>query len=344
MGRATDWYILNRHDDPTPGDLHIILAWEQYFADRQFDMDAAIGRVSSLSGDLNTLNFVGEFATAVRDTMREMATKVSWERDGYRRATDALQAYRLKLTPTQEHADAALAEGRIAYADHLNAQGMVTIHTQEIDRDQKAQTSEAVKQAERNKIQQQGKADAAQSRLDAAISKAKEAGDSLTGPRKDLEAHLSEALDTLAYGILNAHYNGDLPKPRRVTDADVEQARKDQGSLLDQIFGIDPKDNPLDQFWDKLDSQTDADVRAVLGAIPGVLDGATSITEAMTLMLLTDGLGPGAKPKLAAADGITIASLDGVSTADIWAADKDGLTFDPVKSEDFKSSETVVTL
>ena len=125
VGRPTDWRWVDRTKDPTPGDLHTLRSWENYFRRRSEDAQDAMKRLRDIQTHSTSLDLEGTWITAIWGRCDYLADQLLPELTCHQEAADALKAFRLALPDIQSDADYGLKTAREAAADRQKASAIL---------------------------------------------------------------------------------------------------------------------------------------------------------------------------------------------------------------------------
>lgn len=126
MSRPTDWYVLDRSDDPAPGDPATIASVARRWGQVADDACSAKSQIESLLGDQAVLEWIGKAGDAFRTHSSKLPDQLGKCSDSYAQASSALSWWSGQLSGCQDHADRALVLGRAARADLAGAQSQLS--------------------------------------------------------------------------------------------------------------------------------------------------------------------------------------------------------------------------
>jgi hypothetical protein len=112
--RPGDWWVLDLHADPVPGDPFTVRRAAVDYLQLAEDADLAFRHVGSLAGDPVALEWIGASGDAFRQQIGDLPRDLRKLSLSYQLAGDALAGYAAKLSEAQAQADHALTSGRVA--------------------------------------------------------------------------------------------------------------------------------------------------------------------------------------------------------------------------------------
>ncbi len=126
-GRPTDWHIVGRGADPTPGDHEVLREWERYFRSRSEDAHDKMLKLRNIQSNAHTIELEGSWITAIWGRCDYLAQQLTPEWSCHQEAADALKAFIRQLPDLQQNADYGLKMARTALADHDHASGKLAV-------------------------------------------------------------------------------------------------------------------------------------------------------------------------------------------------------------------------
>ena len=108
-----EWAVLDRDDDPTPGEADILQRLATEYDSIADDAESAMSIVQRLQ---STELGEGKAMDKLRQTLDELPVQITKLRDSYRTAATALQSYAPQLETHQDQAQRALQDGQDAKA------------------------------------------------------------------------------------------------------------------------------------------------------------------------------------------------------------------------------------
>jgi hypothetical protein len=119
-GRPTDWHIVGRDTDPTPGDPEVLIRYERYFRGRSDDAHERMFRLRDIQSNVNSLDLEGSWITAIWGRCDYLAEQLTPEWSVHQEVAQALAVFRRQLPDLQRDADHGLrmARGAIEARDH----------------------------------------------------------------------------------------------------------------------------------------------------------------------------------------------------------------------------------
>lgn len=125
-GRPTDWHLVGRDTDPTPGDPDTLRTWESYFTRRSDDAHDKMFRLRNIQSHVDTLQLEGTWITAIWGRCDYLAQQLMPEWSCHQQAAEAFGTFRHAIPEFQQNADYGLAMARKACADRDRAQGRLS--------------------------------------------------------------------------------------------------------------------------------------------------------------------------------------------------------------------------
>lgn len=113
MARPTDWYHLDLHSDPTPGDPYEIRTQGNRFHTFAHDVAGVHRGLNAAAKDTVLSEANGKAMSAFRDKLGKLPAQLQKLYDSYQLAGDALIAYAGAVEMAQRDADSALAKARL---------------------------------------------------------------------------------------------------------------------------------------------------------------------------------------------------------------------------------------
>ena len=281
--RPTDWHLVGRDKDPTPGDPEVLRDWERYFRHRADDADRCMGKLRGIQYNAHTLDLEGTWITAIWGRCDYLADLLLPEKTCHDEVADALRVFRQTLPDLQQSADAGLDMARDAVKDRDHASGQLNSLA-----DQMATAQNAAGVCAPASSQQIGQRQSWQSKLDDANSKLTRAknivdtaAEQFSTAANQVVMALNDSEQTLGSGVCSP------PAPDRDTTKPV------QPSFLHQYV-----------------DQALTDLYGLAAITAGTLKGADSIgMNVETMMMFGGPEGGGPSSEFALADGSASSSL-----------------------------------
>ncbi|GAA3730331.1 hypothetical protein [Salinactinospora qingdaonensis] len=114
-GRMLRWEVINKSEDPTPGDVEQVERIKNYYRDLASVTTRAWERVKDGSA---IADGEGEAMTALREVMDELPGMLEKAKSSYSLAADAYESYYTALKTGQEETRKAILNGEAAYEKH----------------------------------------------------------------------------------------------------------------------------------------------------------------------------------------------------------------------------------
>ncbi|MFJ8788128.1 putative T7SS-secreted protein [Streptomyces sp. NPDC102462] len=139
MARPTDWYHLDLHDDPTPGDPHEVTLQGRRYKTFVEDVSTVLKGLRSASKDSVLQDAAGKAMDEFKDRIGRLPGQLQKLYDSYDMVADALLTYAGKLEHAQTTADHALANARTLRGDLSRARSRLAGATAAANRAKSAQ-------------------------------------------------------------------------------------------------------------------------------------------------------------------------------------------------------------